>query len=365
MAKSHLILSNASDYHAIAVKWALERLGHDVLLWSGIGESGDAHVSFVPSRLNSPLTLAGRTYASFASTWFRRQSPSRAGGSVHPDSEQFLKNEILQAHESLCSAAENISDFVVGGRSSRAASSKVRQLEVAVATGMCVPNTLISNNYEEIARFAAGHREILVKHFFPHYWGNTSSGRISAVGPCIIKDFSKINQRSVEICPAIYQELVDKKYEIRVTVIGDDIFAAKIQSRRGESFLDWRQEYGNEDMFMSAMELSGSTANSVRGLMHILNLKYGCIDFAVDQEGREVFLEINPGGQFLFVEEYVPEFRLLAAFSAMLASGSNAYATSGMQGISDADFLRSDEYLVWSENRVPQDEKGRFFTFVA
>ncbi|PPT90592.1 hypothetical protein XaraCFBP7407_22495 [Xanthomonas arboricola pv. arracaciae] len=94
--------------------------------------------------------------------------------------------------------------------------------------------------------------------------------------------------------------MLDKSYEIRVTVIGDRIFSAKIQSRTGGAFLDWRQEYGNSDLAMSAMILDPPTEASIRHLMSVLNLRYGCLDFAVDRQGRIIFLEVNPGGAVPF-----------------------------------------------------------------
>ena len=364
MSKAHLILSNAHDYHAVAVKWALQKLGCEAILWDGIGESEGAHVTFVPNRIGSSINLGGRKFDSFASAWFRRQTPSRPIRDVHPDSKTFVENELLNCHESLCVAVESISDFLIGGRSSRCASSKVRQLEVALAVGLSVPATIVSNDYPDVVRFAKEHDQILVKHFLPHYWADTASAQVRGVAPKILNDVAGLNRRSIEICPAIYQELIDKSYEIRVTVIGDRIFAAKIESRRGEAFLDWRQEYGNSDMVMSAMSLDAKTIHGIRGLMHAFDLRYGCIDFAVDRQGQVVFLEINPGGQFLFVEDYVPELRLLHAFASMLAARSPRYSQRPTDEISDAAFMASEDYARWNEARASGDRTGRFFTIV-
>ncbi|HRN83020.1 hypothetical protein [Nitrosomonas europaea] len=359
-----IIFSHAYDYHAVAVKWALEKQGCKVILWDGIAEADSGHATYAMDGVSSSLFLGGMRCDAFTSAWFRRRSPYRSLRDAHPDSIMFLKNELSSAHEALISSVEMRSQYVVGGISTRRASSKLLQLEMAKSLGLAVPDTLVSNDYEQVADFASRWGRILVKHFLPHYWGHTASGRMTSVAPSVISDLAKINRRSIEICPAIYQEVVDKAYEIRVTVIGDRIFPAKIESRKGEAFLDWRQEFSNSDMLMSSMTLDTATERSIRCLMNALDLHYGCLDFAVDLQGRPVFLEVNPGGQFLFVEESVPELRLLDAFASMLAQGSPSYQLGSCDSITDAAFMSSAEYCRWNSERVEGREDERFVTII-
>lgn len=364
MDKPIIIFSHAGDYHAAAVKWALEKRGQDVLLWEGFGEAGPGHATCISGRSSSAVKLDGRSCDAFASAWFRRRSPCRSLKEVHPDGVGFLKNEASSAHEALSLSVESRSDYVVGGVASRRASSKLLQLEVARSVGLAVPETIVSNDYGQVAQFASRFERILVKHFLPHYWGHTTDGRITGVAPSIIENVASMNRRSIEICPAIYQELVHKAYEIRVTVIGERLFAARIASRQGEAFLDWRQEYGNSDMVMSAMTLDAVTARGVRSFMDALDLRFGCFDFAVDHEGTPFFLEVNPGGQFLFVEEYVPQLHLLDAFVSMLVEGSPRYRLSSDDAITDAAFMDSPEYDLWTRERALSGTDERFVTFV-
>lgn len=364
MLKPIIIFSRSDDYHAAAVKWAVEQRGGEAILWDGLDEDDSGKISSRLGTSSAMLNLGGRHDEAFSSAWFRRRSPYRSLQNAHPDSLTFLKNEMSAVHDALCISVEHRSDYVVGGQLSRRASSKLLQLEAAKAVGLSVPETLISNDYDQLSRFASGRPCVLVKHFLPHYWGDTSSGRVSGVGPRVISDVSKLNRRSIEICPAIYQDLVDKVYEIRVTVIGERIFAAKIESIKGEAFLDWRQEYSNSDMAMSAMTLDAATEHSVRGFMEMLDLRYGCLDFAVDRSGRAVFLEVNPGGQFLFVEEYVPEFHLLDAFASMLTAASPRYGLGPSDSVTDAAFMESEEFRSWDARRKPSRDEERFFTFV-
>ena len=75
---------------------------------------------------------------------------------------------------------------------------------------------------------------------------------------------------------------------------------------------------------------------NTRALSHslkCLGLLFGCIDLAADRQGRLRFLQVNQQGQFLSVEEAVPQTPLLRAMSAMRMSGRTDYALeSGVDG---------------------------------
>jgi len=58
----------------------------------------------------------------------------------------------------------------------------------------------------------------------------------------------------------------------------------------------------------------------LRALMRRLGLVYGAIDLRLTPDGRYVFLEINPAGQFLYVEQQTGQ-PIAAALAALLAAG--------------------------------------------
>jgi glutathione synthase/RimK-type ligase-like ATP-grasp enzyme len=69
-----------------------------------------------------------------------------------------------------------------------------------------------------------------------------------------------------------------------------------------------------------AHDLPDDVADKLRGLMHRLGLIYGAIDLRLTPDGRYVFLEINPAGQFLYVEQQTGQ-PIAAALAARLAAG--------------------------------------------
>ena len=103
---------------------------------------------------------------------------------------------------------------------------------------------------------------------------------------------------AVEISPTIFQHEISGTRHLRVTVVDEEIFAAQITVSDSERFLDWRLD---PKPAIVATKLDSSLEQRVLTFMRAMNLRYGALDFVVGEEG-EVFLEVNPGGQYLFIE---------------------------------------------------------------
>lgn len=109
----------------------------------------------------------------------------------------------------------------------------------------------------------------------------------------------------IKMSPAIFQEIIPKSCELRITVVGDKIFPVKIYSQEDEfTALDWRKKPSLNDfnVKMEPVGLPSSVEKSIYSLMNKLSLQFGCIDMIVTPNGDYVFLEINPNGQWYFVQ---------------------------------------------------------------
>ncbi len=112
-----------------------------------------------------------------------------------------------------------------------------------------------------------------------------------------IEDIKKID---LNFSPVICQEFIDKVCDIRVTIIGDKIFTAKIFSHSKKSKIDFRTDYKN--LTYEEYKLSKNIENILFKLNRYYNLNYSAIDLIQDKEGKIYFLEINPNGQYLWIE---------------------------------------------------------------
>jgi glutathione synthase/RimK-type ligase-like ATP-grasp enzyme len=127
---------------------------------------------------------------------------------------------------------------------------------------------------------------------------------------------------SVRLVPCLFQEYVPKRLELRVTVIGDEVFAAEIHSQDHEQArVDWHGQY--DGVSFRKATLPAEVADRCLALARGYGLNYSAIDLVLTPDGRYVFLENNPNGQFRFVELLVPELELTAALAACLARGAN------------------------------------------
>jgi glutathione synthase/RimK-type ligase-like ATP-grasp enzyme len=128
--------------------------------------------------------------------------------------------------------------------------------------------------------------------------------------------------------PCQFQEYVPKRSEFRVTVIGNELFTAEILSQEHpETVVDFRRF--DVPVTYRAAKLPDELAERCLRLTHSYGLNFGAIDFVLTPDGRYVFLEINPNGQFLFVQQRVPELRMAEARAACLIRGGNGDAALG------------------------------------
>lgn len=141
----------------------------------------------------------------------------------------------------------------------------------------------------------------------------------------LLNDESLVDE-TLRFTPGIFQELIPKAYEVRLTMIGRQAFAAKIHSQDTVTGrLDWRRAY-NELRF-EPVDLPLFVEQQCASLLEHLGLVFGCLDFIVTPEGEHIFLEVNEMGQFLFVERY-SHIPLLDAFVSFLIQGRSDFEWS-------------------------------------
>jgi glutathione synthase/RimK-type ligase-like ATP-grasp enzyme len=100
----------------------------------------------------------------------------------------------------------------------------------------------------------------------------------------------------------ILQREITKRADVRVTVVGDRVFAAAISSQGSpETEVDWRRG-GSGDLPYQAITLPDSLSALCVQLVNSLDLRFGAIDLVWDEDGVFWFLEVNPNGQWAWIE---------------------------------------------------------------
>jgi glutathione synthase/RimK-type ligase-like ATP-grasp enzyme len=107
---------------------------------------------------------------------------------------------------------------------------------------------------------------------------------------------------SARLSPTIYQALIPKRYDVRVTIVGEQVFAAAIDSQSDPAAaLDWRLT-DNPALPHHTITLPDRLVRQLRHLMDSLGLTFGAIDLIQTPDGEFVFLEVNPSGQWLWLD---------------------------------------------------------------
>lgn len=196
----------------------------------------------------------------------------------------------------------------------RQAESKIHQLSTAQTIGFRIPKTIFTNDAELVRAFFDEHSGRIVAK--PVRLGYFDYGdRQTSVFTSEVHRDDLQNDQSIQIAPVIYQELIPKVFDIRVTIVGDDIFVAAIDSQSIPSArIDWRRSE-TDDLGHSVHSLPPVVAQRCVALLHQLGLRFGALDLVLTPEGEYVFLEINPNGQWAWIED-----RLGLPISSSIAS---------------------------------------------
>ncbi|MCK4918392.1 MAG: hypothetical protein KAS02_01240 [Candidatus Pacebacteria bacterium] len=171
------------------------------------------------------------------------------------------------------------------------AEHKPFQLKTAQDMGFVIPDTLITSNPVRAKDFwKYCEEEMVVKTLTNSLHGN----RIVFTNKVTAEFMNNIDR--LKLSPVIFQKLIKKKFELRITVVDDNVFAATVKS---SSKIDWRRGLGEASIF----ELPKNIRQLCIEYVSELGLRFGCIDMIVTPDDEYCFLEINPNGQWKFIEE--------------------------------------------------------------
>ena len=294
-----LIISAPEDVHAQAVLQHLHTQGkQDVRLLNLAEFPMQMHMQMQwnhGSPGNFDLTFAdGETVAldDVTAVWWRRpQAFGIPTNITDPHHRHFAMTEAATAFQGMWQASKAL--WVNNVVRDAAAAHKPWQLQVAQQVGLSVPETLITNDSDAVWQFWQRYpNQIVYKPFLAtaHAWRETRLLRES--------DFALAS--TIQLAPVIFQEYVPAGVDLRITVIGDRLFAAEAQVGQGEYPVDVRF---NPNLPYQPHQLPDAVAEKLLVLMRTLGLEYGAIDMRQRPEGDYVFFEVNPAGQFLYIEQ--------------------------------------------------------------
>jgi hypothetical protein len=201
---------------------------------------------------------------------------------------------------------------------------KTLPLALAAQLGFSIPRTLVTNSPEEFLRFYSECRGQLVTKARQSRVIRDGERHAAFTRPIRRRDAG--NYRTIRYAPATFQEYVPKRVELRVTVVGSEVFAAEIQSQANRSTRhDWRH-YDLEHTPHLPHALPAHIETLCVRLVRAIHLCFGAIDMIVTPDNEYVFLEINPNGQWAWIED-LTGLPISNAIADLLVHGTAALAT--------------------------------------
>ena len=325
-----LIPTEPDDTHAILAKIALENKGHEVRFMFTADQ---------PTKLKNSVLIDNYTYLwrstdkydsfldnDYDVVWWRRaRKPHLPKDATHPGDYKFVARENALFYESVTNNMAPNAWWVNTKEAANRANSKLLQLKLATECGMNIPTTLCSNDPQDIRYFLLKHEEdgVVYKPLCSNFWFEDQRMKIAYTSKISFLELP--NNQLLQTTPGIFQKEIKKKYELRVTCFGDYIVTAKLNSQsHAEGKIDWRA-IPNGEMSIEPYILPASLENNIRKFMQKMGLVFGSLDFIVSDDHEYVFLEVNEQGQFLWIEEYNSDFKMLDIFINFLVNKAKSF----------------------------------------
>ncbi|MBA2649728.1 MAG: hypothetical protein H0U75_09095 [Legionella sp.] len=322
-----LFATEPDDYHALLVKRVLEDMGHFVRL---------LFIADHPTKQKNSIFIDKETYEWTSSdaqgsivdnkydvVWWRRvRKPYVPKHIVHPDDYKIALRENTLFYESLTNNMAPTAWWVNSKKAATNAASKLYQLKMAVECGMNIPSTLCGNDPKKIRDFIEENKVggVIYKPLSINIWNENQQVKVVFTSKINTVDLPRDDL--LQFAPGIYQKEIKKLYELRVTCFGDYIVAAKLNSQlhlKGKT--DWRKIPDGE-LSIDPYQLPQELQAKIKKFMIKMGLMFGAFDFIVSEDGSYVFLEVNEQGQFLWIEGYNSEFKMLDIFVNFLINKS-------------------------------------------
>ncbi len=304
-----LILASPDDDHVAAVEPELRRRGASVL-WLDLAElpaRAQLSVAHEPGAPARPLLRVRDTEIDLrlvTAVWSCRPGAP----TPHADLPTgMLRDYVRQETSDAWIGVTELLDclWLPGPRwQELRAGYKSLQLQVATELGFEIPPTLVTNSPDDFLAFYRQHNGNVVSKTVHNKLlpAGAEAGYSSYVLTETVANRDVAYRDAIRYCPVTIQPYVDKRIELRITVVGDRVFPVEVHSQwTNHTRYDWRRADHHHTRYQ-IHQLPRPLARRCLKLVERLGLRFGAIDLILTPDGRYIFLEINPNGAWLWME---------------------------------------------------------------
>lgn len=306
--KKIIAFTSKNDFHTLSVKKQLQDIGCDLIALDreSYGENWLLSSLSIEKKSSIFLELNDEIipFDKIGAIWNRRDfTINYSDNEIDPEThyinsqKSILVNSLLKYMDDKVPCMNKI-------QSNWLANSKYLQSEIARASGLLCPETFQGGSVDLAHQFlekSVNHKTCIKALEAIHLKrGNDTYAHYTS----IFEPKSKDQLASIRSCPIVLQKFIEKDYEIRATVIGNEVFSASIDTKKAsdDAKIDWRHyDWANTPYL--PIDLPLKIKESLIEINRELKLVYGAYDLIKTKEGEYYFLEVNPQGQWLWIED--------------------------------------------------------------
>jgi hypothetical protein len=246
------------------------------------------------------LRIRGRWYApsDFSNVWLRRPRPIAPTAGRDTAERHHVAAEWGEALEGFLGHIP-IRQWINHPTANVLASHKLEQLTRAQSLGLAVPRTLVTQDPAALRAFWHSATGIIAKPLASGYLERENSRGDTLIYTSEVGLRHLHHAESVRACPTLFQVRIAKRYDVRMCVIDREILAVAME--RSDRALDVRRDNMEGVAYRLAVP-PARTVRAARRLVSSYGLRFAALDFVVDSAGTWYFLELNPNGQWAWLD---------------------------------------------------------------
>ncbi len=292
-----LFLSNTND---VSTDYLINKFGNysDQYLRINSEEINSTDIEFNPNK-GLIISKNGNVYdlTQVTSVYFRR-APTTFASLDNPLEKPYLINERRHFFEGIYLSLDKCK-WINPIFSTYAGERKLMQLHLAHKLKLKTPKTLVTNKRLKAIQFLKSNDSCIIKpisHGLQQRGESFYSIYTSAIN---IESFEELNLAETFDTPIFLQERINNSKDIRVTLVGDRIFSVSIEKNDTKE-VDWRKPEINKTYCVC--RLPKTVEKKLIQMNKILGLVYSAIDLIQTPKGEYIFLEVNPVGEWGWLE---------------------------------------------------------------
>jgi MvdD pre-ATP grasp domain len=251
------------------------------------------------------IHINGVTYApdDFTNVWYRRPERLRMPGANASPETEFTLDEWSAALEGFFAHIPEKRWMNHPAREA-VASHKLHQLTRAVEIGFTIPDTLVTQEPDELHEFYSRHGgRVIAKPMANGHVERKGNGADTLIFTNRVRAADVEDCSDLAGCPTLFQAEVSKRSDVRITVVDCGVHAVELIAGDldGQQRCDIRRNHMS-DVMHTPVSPPPAIRELVMALVASYGLRYSAIDMAIDKRGEWIFFEINPNGQWAWMD---------------------------------------------------------------